>query len=273
MPRRPEDTRQDQHRASVTVAEPMEGHQLVIGRTYAYREKRSTNSPLLKVKLLDKLGRKGKLKARFEDGPHLGLEEYISTRQIVCAWGDRKVVLAEEREARLADDEKRGEGKARRDAVDAVLAATGEPGSGYEEAELQRIMDRAGIETAPAELHPLGFIDRHGRAQMPLDALAAVAKAFAAAEPQTVVGYLDDDEEELRLRGNQPGERWYHEYRRQLSPGHALARHWAGFAQEADILREEIARLRMLLSKAAYDLKDAGKEHKSRRLLRALEGR
>ena len=179
----------------------------------------------------------------------------------------------EEREARLAEYEKGGEDKALRDAVDAVLTASGEPGSGYDEAELQRILDRAGIETAPAELHPIGFIDRHGRAQLPLEALAAVAKAFAAAEPKTVIGYLDDEEEENRLRGNQPGDRWYHEYQRQLSPGYALARQWAGFAQEADMLREEIARLRMLLSKAAYDLKDAGKEHKSRWLLRALEGR
>jgi hypothetical protein len=138
---------------------------------------------------------------------------------------------------------------------------------------VQRILDRAGIETAPADLHLVGFIDRHGTAHLPLDALAGVAKAFAAAEPQTVVGYLDDHEEELRLRGNQPGDRWYHQYQRELSPGYALARQWAGFAQEADMLREEIARLRMLLSKAAYDLKDAGKEHKSRWLLRALKGR
>jgi hypothetical protein len=253
----------------------MEGHRLEIGRTYAFREKRSTSRPLLKVKLLDKVGRKGKLKVRFEDGEHPGLEEYVSTRQMLCTWGDRKIVLRdEEREERLAGYEReRGDDKALRDAVQAVLDSTGEPGSGYDEDELQRILDRAGIDTAPADLHPVGFIDRHGRAHMPLDALAGVAKAFAAAEPQTVVGYLDDEEEENRLRGNEPGNRWYHQYQRGLSPGYALARHWAGIEQEADMLREEIARLRMLISKAAYDLQDAGKEHKSRWLLRALEGR
>ena len=100
-----------------------------------------------------------------------------------------------------------------------------------------------------------------------------MAKAFAAAEPQTVVGYLDDEEEELRLRGNQPGDRWYHQYQRELSPGYALARQWAGLEQEAEMLRKEIARLRGLISAAAYDLKPAGQEPKSRRLLRALEGR
>jgi hypothetical protein len=37
---------------------------------------------MLEVRLLDKVGRKGKIKIRFEDGPHPGLEEYISTRQL-----------------------------------------------------------------------------------------------------------------------------------------------------------------------------------------------
>jgi hypothetical protein len=61
---------------------------LEIGRLYAYREKRGAGSPMLKVKLLDILvGRKGKLKVRFEDGPYPGLEDYVSTRQLVCAWG------------------------------------------------------------------------------------------------------------------------------------------------------------------------------------------
>lgn len=252
----------------------MEGHQLVVGRTYAFREKRTPNSPMLKVKLLDKLRRKDKIRIRFEDGPHPGLEDYASTRQLVTTWTDRKTVLRdEEREHRLAEYEQGGEDKALREAVYAVLGASGEPGCGESEAELQRILDRAGVETAPAALHPLGFVDRRGTARLPLEALAAVAKAFAAAEPNTVIGYLDDHDEELRLKGNQPGERWYHEYRRELSPGYALARQWAGLEQEAEMLRKEIARLRGLISTAAYDLESAGQERKSRRLVRALEGR
>ena len=100
-----------------------------------------------------------------------------------------------------------------------------------------------------------------------------VAKAFAAAEPQTVVAYLDDQQEELRIKGNQPGERFFHDYLRQLSPGYALARQWAGLEQEAEMLRKEIARLRSLVSQAAFDLRDAGKDRQSRALLRAMEGR
>jgi hypothetical protein len=103
--------------------------------------------------------------------------------------------------------------------------------------------------------------------------MVAVAKAFAAAEPQTVVEFLDDRDEEFRIKGRQPGERWYHEYLRELSPQHALARQWAGLQQEGEMLRKEIARLRSLVSRAAYDLKDAGAERRARSLLRALEGR
>lgn len=84
--------------------------------------------------------------------------------------------------------------------------------------------------------------------------------------------YIDDEEEELGLKGIQPGERWYHQYLRELSPGFALARQWAGLEQEAEILRKEIARLGSLVSAAAYDLKAAGRDRKTNRLGRALEG-
>jgi hypothetical protein len=77
----------------------MEGHQLETGRTYAFREKRSTSSPMLKVRLLDKVGRKGKLKVRFEDGPHPGLEEYVSTRRHLCGLPRRFVQVLVHRAA------------------------------------------------------------------------------------------------------------------------------------------------------------------------------
>jgi hypothetical protein len=259
----------------------VESRELVIGRSYAYRERRSTTCPLLKVRLLDKIGRGGKNKIRFEEGPHPGLEEYVSSRQIVVPWGERKALLRdEERAARLEEHGRDITDNALVEAAGAVLESTGEPGAypgqtttSMDEGELQRILDRAGIQTAPADLHPLAYRDRHGRIHLPLDAVVGVAKAFAAAEPQTVIGYIDDEEQELRLKGNQPGERWYHQYLRELSPGFALARQWAGLEQEAEMLRKEIARLRSLVSGAAYDLKSASQDRKANRLIRALEGR
>jgi hypothetical protein len=258
----------------------MQGHAMEIGRSYAYREKRGPDTPMLKVKLLDKVGRRGKIKVRFEDGPHPGLEEYIETRQVVCAWGQRQAVIRDEqRAARLAEYTAKMYDKALCEAASAVLESTGESGAyvggavtAMDEDELQRIFDRAGLGTPPADVHFVGYRDRHSQVHLPLDSMVMIAKAFAAAEPQTVVEYLDDREEELRIKGRQPGERWYHDHLRQLSPGYALARQWAGLEQEAEMLRKEIARLRSLVSRAAYDLRDGGTDRKSRALLRALDG-
>jgi len=54
--------------------------------------------------------------------------------------------------------------------------------------ELQRIIDRAGLTAAPADLHPLAYRDRHGCVKLPLEATVELARAFAAAEPTTVIG-------------------------------------------------------------------------------------
>src|SRR4051794_28243725 len=79
------------------------------------------------------------------------------------------------------------------EAASAVLTATGEPGGGadpevtvFARAELQRILDRAGLDTAPEQLHWLGDRDRHDRIHLPLDAVVMIARAFAAAEPDEV---------------------------------------------------------------------------------------
>jgi hypothetical protein len=163
--------------------------------------------PMLRVKLLDKVGRKGKLKVRFESGPHPGLEEHVSTRQVVCPWGQRHAVIRdEEREARFDQYAAEVRDRALGEAAAAVLASSGEPsascsetGTSIREEELQRILDRAGISEPPTDLHHIGCRDRQGDVHLPLDAAVAVAKAFAAAEPQAMVEYIDDKEEELRI--------------------------------------------------------------------------
>jgi hypothetical protein len=62
----------------------MEGAAMTIGRAYAYRTSPHPGKPMSKVTLVDKVGRKGKIKIRWEDGDHPGLEEYVSTRDIIC---------------------------------------------------------------------------------------------------------------------------------------------------------------------------------------------
>jgi hypothetical protein len=82
----------------------MESAALEIGRLYAYRENRRAKSEMLKVKLIAKVGRGGKVKVRFEDGPHPGLEEYVRTANLIVSWGDRKAVLRDEERSQRIDD-------------------------------------------------------------------------------------------------------------------------------------------------------------------------
>jgi hypothetical protein len=84
---------------------------LTEGRFYGYREKASLGGPMLKVKLLEILNGRPKVKVRYEDGPHPGLEEYVLTRRLVVAWGDRKALLRDE-QRRLALDEHARRGRA-----------------------------------------------------------------------------------------------------------------------------------------------------------------
>jgi hypothetical protein len=106
---------------------------IVTGRSYAYREKRLAGTPILRVKALSKLGRRGKLKVRFEDGPYPGLEDYAATRQIICPWNERRAVLRDEQhETQLSAHMREVQDHTLGAAVDAVMQATGELGGGCE---------------------------------------------------------------------------------------------------------------------------------------------
>lgn len=260
----------------------MQNSELVEGRRYALREKRSAGSPMRKVKLVAKVGRRGMVKIRWEDGPHPGLEEYVRTAQLIVPWGDRAAfVRNEQRHAQLDAYARDRRDPAVEEAVSAVLASSGEPSAGawggtvsMDEAEIERIMRRAGLEGRAIEMHPLAFRDRStGDICLPLECGETIARAFAAAEPETVTMYLDDHESELKAGGYAPGERYKHDLLRQYMPGYAIARQWAGFDQDRERLEQEIARLRTLVSIAASDLRSAGQDRKAARLLRGLDGR
>jgi len=84
---------------------------------------------------------------------------------------------------------------------------------------------------------------------------------------------VEDSEERYRAEGYAPGQRYMHDLLRGRQPAWALARQWAGTDREVEMLQKEIGRLRGLVSQAAYELKASGKEHRARRLLRAVDGR
>lgn len=222
---------------------------LLEGRFYAYREKVSAGTPLLKVKLIEKVAGRPKVKIRFEDGPYPGLEEYVLTRRLVVPWGERKALLRDEERLQRLEEHARGVGRnaALGEAVAAVLASSGEPSAWAEwdgvsmpEDELERIARRAGLEKPVAELHPLAFCDRRGDVHLPLEAGEMLARAFAAAEPETVSMAIQDREEELRLAGNVPGQRYMHDILRGHLPGFAIARQWAGFDRSDRVERDDL---------------------------------
>ena len=125
----------------------------------------------------------------------------------------------------------------------------------------------------PHQLHRLAYRDLDGRIHFPIDAAVDLARSFAAADPDTVLRYIGDREDEWIRGGYQPGNRYLHDLHREFLPGFALARQWAGFEQEKEARRKEISRLRSLLASAASDLTTAGKDRQAARLRRAADGR
>ena len=77
----------------------MQGADLHVGRTYAYRQTaRRDDLELMKVKILGP-SRGRKIRIRFEDGDLTGLDEWVPVVQIVCRWTDRKAFLTDHRRA------------------------------------------------------------------------------------------------------------------------------------------------------------------------------
>ena len=258
--------------------------ELVVGKAYAYR--RTRTGPFRKVKLVETTGKKEQLKIRYLDEPHPGLEEWTKARWIVVPWAGLKAFARdEERETRAREaSAKEGDGPLR-DAVDAILGATGEDlcldwiagrGDGLLNAPVEavrRVVIRAGLEDDVERLHPSAFVDRHGDLLLPFEGAMKLARAFAVAEPENVLRHIENEEVEYKARGYEPGERYYHDRLRELSPGHALVRQWAGVEKEIEELRKEIARVRSIAESAAFDLKRLGAEREARRVERALAGR
>jgi hypothetical protein len=192
---------------------------------------------LQRVEIIER-ARGTKWKVRFLDEPHPGLVDYVMSKQIVCKWGDRRQYLRDEKRFATFDALGDGlwEGHPRVEAVDLVLASSGEPGAETYRGKLsmapdqvERLTTRAGLEGSATDLDPVAFIDRHGEAQLPFRAAERLAQAFAAAEPKTVLLAVQQEEDELEARGWLPGERYMHTRLQERRLAFALARQWAGF--------------------------------------------
>jgi hypothetical protein len=140
-----------------------------------------------------------------------------------------------------------------------------------EGSETARIEERFGLEPLESS-HPAAFVDREGMLNLPFQAAEALAMHIADKEPQAVLLFIKEHEEELLAAGYQPGLRHRHEILRRYQPAYALARQWAGLQGEAQLLTREIDRLRGIVSQAIWMPKEAGADSAARRLERALHG-
>jgi hypothetical protein len=257
------------------------GADIQVGQGYALRERRG--GPVVQAEVLAKAPRGGKWKVRHHDGDTAGLEEWVPSRLVLCPWAELPALLEDERRSDAIAGDEYGD-RVTCEAIDLVLRdASGEQSergllnSGCEWImtgdAAHRLWGRAQRQGVPEQSHQLAFIDRERKVHLPFRVAYQFARDFASAEPHTVLRYIEAQESQYVARGWQPGERWWHDYLRKEMPVYALARSWAGHANEIGLLQEEIERLRHLLMDATAELERAGVTREARRLRGAMHGR
>jgi hypothetical protein len=246
------------------------------GKNYALRENAANRSGLLKVRYVGP-ARRGRVRVRYSDGNLNGLDEWVRTRSLMCRWADRKAFLRdEEREQKIREVSHRTRDFVVEEAISGVIEASGDVG-GFrltwtaDPERIRRLWRRAGLETDPLR-EPYAYADRQGIIHLTYQSALAWAIAFAKAEPEPVLTWLEDWEECLRAEGWEPGNRDAHAYLRRVSPAHALMREWAGKSGQHR-LHTEIKRLRGLVMDCIDSLESSGQGDEARRLRRALAGR
>ncbi len=180
------------------------------------REKVSAGEPLIQVQVLETTGRGGQVKVRHLSEPHAGLEEYVKTRQLLVPWGERQAFLKDEERAQRFDEARQQPNQALAGAIATVMAATGysdasadDDGTVHMEAvELREIARLAGLPQNLEDLHEAAYVDRFGEMHLPVEVAEKLAHAYASAEPEIVLMYIEDEENEFQAKGYEPGERF-----------------------------------------------------------------
>lgn len=147
-------------------------------------------------------------------------------------------------------------------AASTIIDAAGEPSVRLWKGELtgdpdgvRRIAERARHELS---LGPYGFVDRHGMMHLAFKEALDLAKALAAAEPGTVLTHVELHERELEVRVKEPGGAYLLSMLEEHRAEWAIIRQWAGVDQQLRQLHDEIDRLRTLIQRVTWDLRQPG---------------
>jgi hypothetical protein len=254
----------------------MEQADIHIGKHYEYRD-RPGDEGLQQVKVLEKV--RSKWRVEWLD-PNPGLVDYVKSANLVVAWKDRGPFLGDEKRSRelqaACGRTWPGHDHPVSDAVDEVLGATGEDlwvdnrgaFSGAPDA-FERVCVRARF-TLPDE--HVAYTDRRGMRHHTFDTALAVAQAFAAVEPRTVLDQIDVHERRYETELREPGNAHLLPLVQRWRATWALCRQWAGFDEAIAQRDAEIQRLRRIIDDLGWELRRAGHEDLARTLDRRRRG-
>jgi hypothetical protein len=180
----------------------MNQDEIIPGKEYALREPPRPGTEMEHVRVVERV-RAGRWRVEWID-PNPGLTDFVKSSNLIVPWKDHKRFLRDERDleaiTRTSQDSWPGPDHPLDQAVATVFTATGERFDlhksllqYYEEEAIERVATRAGIDV-PATVRPVST--RGGtRYRAFVDALE-LARAFAAAEPQTVLLEVESAERE-----------------------------------------------------------------------------
>jgi hypothetical protein len=246
------------------------------GQDYGYRDHPKRRDELQRVKVLEKV--RAKWKVEWVE-PNPGLQDYVKSVQLVVPWGKRRAFLKDEENWDLLVEACSrswpGHDHPLSEAVDLIIDSTGEPGicvGNHGELTsradtLGRVLQRSNLELV---LEKPAFRGSDGELRLPFDSAVTLARAFAAAEPQTVLLEVETSERRYEQEAREIGNWHFVPLVQRWRAGWALCRQWAGFDEGLAQRDREIERLRRIIDDFGHELRRSGQDELAARLQRKV---
>ena len=252
---------------------------IVPGEKYALREA-SDQKDYQCVRVREHIRREKWLAEWIE--PNQGHVNIVKSRDLLCLWSERDRFARDERnDSELRAENNRdwlGEEHPLDTAVHEILSATGEQIEISEGTlsgptdSLNRIAQRAAYRW-PYSTIP--YTDRFGIRHYPWNISLGLAKAFAVAEPNTVLLHIEVDERKWEIETREAGGSHILPMLEHYRASWAIIREWTGINADHARLEVEIKRLRQLIDRVIWMLRTGNphSEHVANWLSRSIKGR